>query len=423
MDGNRAFFLVLTIACCVLICGAAAAETKTVVVKIRVDNAAPGFEGYRAMDGNPSSMWHTSWQGGEPAHPHEIIVDLGASYEISGFTYLPRPGGGNGTIKQYECFVSDKEKEFGTPVVKGTISKTNAESRIEFPGKVNGRYLRLRALSEVAGNPWTSVAELGIISEGVEFRARESSTFALALPEGSPSSELDMQFAALVQDLRNRAHFVKVADQVFRPESMILESDRCPLDVVLRRTAALLADMKYKAGPAALAALEKELDDLSAAAEKIDTADVEARLEHFKKVCKVRRKIAFSNPLLDFNEILFVKRHRPGFNHMCDQYYGINAKPGGGLYVLSDPFGQEPQVRDVLADCTVERGRLKGKRLESGSFVAPDLSYDGREIAFAYVECRGDRGHRRHTDPGQGHWDQGWSYHVFRVDADGSHLE
>jgi len=423
MDGKRAFFLIITIACCVLIRGAAAAKTKTVIVKVRVDSAAPGYEGYRAMDGNPASLWHTAWQGIEPAHPHEIIVDLGASHEVSGFTYLPRPGGGNGTIGQFECFVSDKEKEFGKPVIKGAISKTSAESRIEFPAKVNGRYLRLRALSEVAGNPWTSVAELGIISEGVEFRARESSVFALALPEGSPGSELDMQFAALLQDLRNRAHFVKVAGQVLRPEATILESDRDPLDVVLRRAAALLADMKYKAGPAALAALEKELDDLSAAAEKIDTADVEARLEHFRKVCKVRRKIAFSNPLLDFDEILFIKRHRSGFNHMCDQYYGVNAKPGGGLYVLSDPFGQQPRVRDVLADSIVERGRLKGEKLVSGSFVAPDLSYDGREIAFAYVECNGDRGHRRHTDPGQGHWDQGWSYHVFRVGVDGSRLE
>ena len=64
---------------------------KTVSVKVRVDSEAPGYEGYKAMDGNASSMWHTRWEAGETPHPHQIVVDLGAEYPISGITYLPRP--------------------------------------------------------------------------------------------------------------------------------------------------------------------------------------------------------------------------------------------------------------------------------------------------------------------------------------------
>ena len=421
---NRFLLLpILAIACGVLLGGPAFGQTKTVTVKIRVDSAAPGYEGFRAMDGDPNTMWHTEFGYLDPSHPHEIIVDLGASYEISGFTYLPRPGGGNGTVKDYECYVSDSDKDFGKPLVKGALAEGNAENTVAFPAKAKGRYVKLRALSEVAGQRWTSIAELRLLAEGVQFRAKTSSTFDLVRPDGTPMSETDLQFAALKQDLRNRAHFARVAAQTYRPEALIHESDRDPVDVVLRRTAALLADLQRTSAAPELAPLEKELDKLRADGATTAVEDAEARLALFGEVCRVRRKIALSNPLLDFDKILFIKRHRPGFNHMCDQYYGINARPGGGLYVLSDPFGPDPQVRDVLADSVVLSGRLKDRKLEGGSFLSPELSYDGQTVALAYVECQGDRGHSRHTDPSRGHWDPGWSYHVFKVNVDGSGLE
>ncbi|OHB79443.1 MAG: hypothetical protein A2V98_11930, partial [Planctomycetes bacterium RBG_16_64_12] len=242
-------------------------------------------------------------------------------------------------------------------------------------------------------------------------------------PDGEPMDELDVQFIALKYDIRNLAYFDKVAPQVFHPQALVRQSDRDPVDVVLRRTAALLDDLKRMPSAPDLAALETELRELEKANAEIEPEDAQHRLKLFREVCQVRRKIAFSNPLLNFDKILFITRHRPGFNHMCDQYYGINAKPGGGLYVLSDAFGPEPQVRDVLADSAVERGRIAGQKLEGGSFLSPDLSFDARQIAFAYVECQGDTDHRYHTDPSRGHWHEGRCYHVFKVNLDGSGLE
>ncbi len=425
MHGRFVAGSILALVALALVCGGTAlGETKIVKVKIKVDSQSPGYEGYRAMDGNPATMWHTDWQFRETSHPHEITIDLGASYELSGFAYLPRSGAGgpNGTIKDYELYISDNEKDFGKPVTKGAFAISAGEKIVTLPAKVKGRYVRLRALSEVGGRPWTSIAGLRLLSKGVDFRAAGSTVVALP-GRPDPETELEMQYATLAYDVRNRGHFNSIAHQVFNPVSLIQDSDRDPLDVILRRTAALVADLKTMTPAPDLSALEKQLGDLEAEADGIDPAESEARFELFEKASQVRRKIAFSNPLLDFDEILFVMRHRPGFNHMCDQYYGINAKPGGGVYVLNDPFGPEPQVRDVLANSVVERGRLQGQKLEGGSFVAPDLSYDGKVIAFAYVECQGDRAHRFHTDPTRGHWDQGWSYHVFRVNTDGSALE
>ncbi|MHC4628686.1 MAG: HzsA-related protein, partial [Planctomycetota bacterium] len=151
--------------------------------------------------------------------------------------------------------------------------------------------------------------------------------------------------------------------------------------------------------------------------------DAQRRLDLFKKAYDLRRRIALSNPLLDFDKIVFIKRHRATFNHMCDQYYGINILPEGGIYVLSDPFDENPRLHDVLADSVVERGRLKGQRLTDGSFLSPDLSYDGKTVIFAYVECKGDRNHRHHTDPSRGHWNRQRCYHIFKVNVDGSGLE
>ncbi len=263
--------------------------------------------------------------------------------------------------------------------------------------------------------------------------------------EGDP--ELVRQYRALERDLKMRSMFAGVADETFRREALILDTDRDPIDVVLRRTEALLADLRKRSNAPDLSAAAAELHDLRAAVEKLDVSEVLPRYALFEKICKQRRTIAFSNPLLDFNEIVFIKRHGSLYSHMVDQFYGITAQPGGGLYVLSDAFGHQPKVRDVLADAVVERGHLEGEQLsggpsrkwnirfadrtaslvgeetEGGAFLSPDLSFDGRQILFAYAQCQGDRNHQAHNDRSQGHWAQGRCYHVFKVNIDGSGLE
>jgi len=270
--------------------------------------------------------------------------------------------------------------------------------------------------------------------------------FLAAPGHASLLREWELQCQTLQYDLRNTGQFTRAAPEVFRPESLIHESDRDPADIVLRRTAALVANLKKTSAAPSLAGLEKDLAELQAANDAVDRKNPEARFVLFADACRLRREIALKNPLLDFDQVLFIKRHRSLFNHMCDQYYGMAAAPGGGVYVLSGAFGPNPQVRDVLANSVVERGRLKGQKLdggpptsppltydgggnvhgpehEGGSFLSPDLSYDGKTILFAFVECKGDQRHRHHTDPLQGHWHEGRCYHVFKVNADGSNLE
>lgn len=115
-----------------------------------------------AVDGDPATFWHTQWQDASPAHPHEIIIKLDPAMKIKGFTYLPRAEGDNGSIKDYEFYVSEDGKDFGKPVAKGAFENTKDRKTVNFDAKACG-FVKLKALSEVNGAAWTSAAEITVI--------------------------------------------------------------------------------------------------------------------------------------------------------------------------------------------------------------------------------------------------------------------
>ena len=114
------------------------------------------------FDGNRSSFWHSKWYRGSDQLPHEIQIDLGGNYVINGFRYLPRQDRANGRIADYQFYVSQDGVKWGSAVATGRFPNTAAEQTVSFPD-VPGRYVRLVALKEVNGNPWTSVAELNVL--------------------------------------------------------------------------------------------------------------------------------------------------------------------------------------------------------------------------------------------------------------------
>ena len=403
---------------------------KTVFVSVFSNSENPGYEAYKAFDGDANSMWHTEFSAGSPKFPHELIVDMKNEYTINGFTYLPRTDGPwNGTVANYEIFVSNDRNDFGKPIFKGIFKKSKEPQTLKFDSPQTCRFVKFVALGEADSRDWASAAEFTILSDGVTFRARANTPLDQIVEslgdQVDTGDELVMQYAFLLDSLKKKSYFEKVAPETFIKDSLILSEDRDPLDVVLRRTAAALADIKQLGGAPDLSNCEKQLADLKTKAASVDPTNVKDRFELYLQTCKVRREIVFSNPLLDFDKILFVKKHRATYNHMCDQYYGINLLPGGGLFVLSKPFAKdesEPQLSDLLANSVVENGRLRGTQLNIGAFATPDISFDGKKIAFAYVECDGDRDQRLHVDPTRGHWHPGRSFHVFTVNADGSEL-
>ena len=124
--------------------------------------------GEYAFDGNTNTFWHSEWLRNDPTAvlPHEIQIDLGATYDVSGFTYLPRTDGGNGNIKCYKFYVSDDTANWGTPVAIGSFPRNTSEQEVLFSNSKTGRYIRFVALSGQNSKPVTVVRELNVI--GIE---------------------------------------------------------------------------------------------------------------------------------------------------------------------------------------------------------------------------------------------------------------
>lgn len=227
----------------------------------------------------------------------------------------------------------------------------------------------------------------------------------------------DREYSYLLNQLAKRpdeARQARLSRETYHPQALILPADRDPLDVVLRRTQTLLADLRRNPGTD-LAAEAAELEALAKTAAGLDLRDTNTRRKCFQNVCAVRRRIALQNPLLDFAQLAFITRFKSrlsdGANHMCDQYFGFNANPGGSLYVLDDPGGK-PKARDLLANAVVENGRLQGRKLVDGALASLEVSYDGQTLYFAWTE----------GEAAYGKWQPDTTYHIFRINADGTGL-
>jgi hypothetical protein len=148
------------------------------------------------------------------------------------------------------------------------------------------------------------------------------------------------------------------------------------------------------------------------------------RLLHFQARWLLR-ELAFANPLLtNLQRLLFIKRHdADGEFHMCDQYYGFNAVPGGGIFVMDEPFTESPRLWNLLENTVVESGRLTGQSLDGGTFLSPEVSFDGETVYFAWSRAQGTPGRPDlGTPPPEEAWTPETSYHLFCVKADGSEL-
>ena len=132
---------------------------------IYADSVEPGEgDSEHAIDADVDTYWHTDWQKTKARHPHEIRIDMGRTYELAGFTYLPRQKEPYGRILEYQFFVSSDPNNWGDPVTSGRFLDNDQLQTARFEPKKAGRYLRLVALSEVGDLAFTAVAELNVLA-------------------------------------------------------------------------------------------------------------------------------------------------------------------------------------------------------------------------------------------------------------------
>ena len=413
---------IIAMAACLLT--AASFADEAVIISIKTDSQSyPVYKTVFACDGNKNTFWHTEFEKSKPAPPHWVEFDLKNTELVRGVVYTPRQdSNNNGTFCETEVYVFADHEQLGEPVWKGNLDSLRKNVKdtvtILFDKPVEGRFVKVTVLSSVGNQPYASAAELQPIVDGKTFTA-DSKVYLKNVP--GADSELISQYNLLLEDIDNRQRYDKIAGQIYDPQAGILPKDKTPVDVIYRRTHAAVNRLE-KIDSDLAAPFLAELKALNPAENK--TLTIEQSFALFEKIAKVRRRAMFADPDLDFDKLLFVKKHRATFNHLCDQYYGVNILPGGGIYMLENAFkpDSDPTVKNVLENSVVESGRLKGDNLKTGGFATLALDYDAQKIAFAYVEATGDRGHKYHTDLSQGHWERGRCLHIFTANVDGTDL-
>lgn len=129
------------------------------------DSEEIGFGAALVLDGNTNSYWHTKYNPTAATLPHNLVIDMKATTLVNGLTYLPRQDGSpNGRVGKYTVEMSTDAVTF-TRAAGGSLYNDNTLKQVYFT-PTPARYVRFKALSEAqdSGNPWTSAAEINVLS-------------------------------------------------------------------------------------------------------------------------------------------------------------------------------------------------------------------------------------------------------------------
>jgi len=245
--------------------------------------------------------------------------------------------------------------------------------------------MTLRHIAAETGPGRRARSRLGLVSVhvAVALLALVSPGLAQASVDAARDQEFEElagQISRLKTSPKERRDRLKA--EALDPQALILPEDTDPLDVVLRRTGALVQYFRQRGWlPApALSDFESQLGRLSAAAKS--TPQGGDRRALFTQACQLRRRIALASPLLDFDRIVCMLE-QPGDQRIIEQARAVwpGHCAGGGPLVLQG-IKSNAVAATPLAGVQVASGPWKGKEL-TGKFSGLELSYDGTELLFA----------------------------------------
>ena len=113
----------------------------------------------KLMDDNPETFWAINQK--------EVVIDMGSSHELMGFTYWPNQERYPfGIITHYEFLVSQDNRNWQSVASGefGNIINSRIEQKVMFQ-PTKGRYIKLRALEVDGTDPRASFAEIGVLTQ------------------------------------------------------------------------------------------------------------------------------------------------------------------------------------------------------------------------------------------------------------------
>lgn len=152
--------------------------------------AQEGLE--NAFDGNLSSLWHTSWSGGDVGKPATMV--LKEPTEITGFRYVPRGSGSNGNLRDVTLVVTDetgKEHTFNAT----NWANNNKPKDIDFGKTIKAKKIVLTGTRTYGDteNQYQSAAELIFARPQVAETALDTTAYEAALAKAQKLTDKSNQ--------------------------------------------------------------------------------------------------------------------------------------------------------------------------------------------------------------------------------------
>lgn len=240
----------------------------------------------------------------------------------------------------------------------GGISGAKPLEVLFAPGAVRARYVRLQVGSEKA---------VFFHLDEVEIYGPEPGTVNLALKRPANQSSVSQWSTDKLE---------------------AVEPVTYPVAEVIRRGRRLAADLEHSGLTAAgyLWELARVEDQWRRCPTNAPAAE---QRELYFAARRVVRRLAFANPLLDFNQLLFVKRFtQETYPDVCLNHMPWVSRPGGDLCVLSSPPGAKSLFAAVGEGSALSVRALLNDALGPGHVHGMDLWWEADRIVFGYAKAK-----------------------------------
>ncbi|WNO82875.1 endo-alpha-N-acetylgalactosaminidase family protein [Streptococcus suis] len=143
-------------------------------------NAQEGEELAKAFDGNPSTIWHTPWNGRHINEP--ATVNLRRPVDIQRFEYVPRQSGRNGILKALTLVITDDQNVEHT-FTGADWSATSATKTIDFGKTIKAKKIVITGTASYGdtADQFMSAAEFRFLTPIQEEATLDKAAYEAAL--------------------------------------------------------------------------------------------------------------------------------------------------------------------------------------------------------------------------------------------------
>ena len=117
-----------------------------------------------AFDNNPVTRWHSNWQGASDklngSNTFAGVIDFGAAYTISQFSFTPRQDTASGIVTQASLYVKETEEaEWVLVAEHATFAADQSKKDMDFEAQAV-RYVKF--VAEQSNDGWVAVSEFDV---------------------------------------------------------------------------------------------------------------------------------------------------------------------------------------------------------------------------------------------------------------------